>query len=204
MSQQDTSNQVPATNYRLGAKGLRSSEPSPQDILKIKRREIYIICDNVLDTYNIGSIFRLADAVAAKCIYLCGQSEIPPNSRIAKASVGTDKWVDWQYVSTAVEAIADLQKSYAHPRGVPGSVKAHPEGEKRIKVIAIEQGKGSIDFRKAEYKEPVAFIVGHETEGVSKEALALADEIVEIPMFGVNRSLNVMVSLAIVLYQVIK
>ena len=73
----------------------------------------------------------------------------------------------------------------------------------RVKVIAIEQGKGSVDFRKAEYKEPVAFIVGHETEGVSKEALKLADEIVEIPMFGVNKSLNVMVSLAIVLFRAI-
>ena len=92
----------PAT--KLDAKQLRVSKPSSQDISKIKRREIYIICDNILDTYNIGSIFRLADAVAAKKIYLCGATETPPNSRISKASVGTEKWVEWQYASTAVEA----------------------------------------------------------------------------------------------------
>src|SRR3989338_8054880 len=98
---------------KLSAKELRVSEPTKADLTKIKRREIYIICDNVLDTYNIGSIFRLADAVAVKCVYLCGQSETPPNSRIAKASVGTDKWIPWQYASTAVEAIDDVRKRHS-------------------------------------------------------------------------------------------
>ena len=60
-----------------------------------------------------------------------------------------------------------------------------------------------MDFRSLDYREPIAFVVGNETTGVSKEALALADQIVEIPMFGVNISLNVMVSLAIVLYRAI-
>ena len=174
------------SKFRLGAKQLRVSKPSLEDVSKIKRREIYIVCDNVLDTYNIGSIFRLADAVAAKCVYLCGGSETPPNSRIAKASVGTDKWVPWEYYASASEAISSIKYQISN-----------------IKVIAIEQGEGSIDFRNVNYEEPIAFVVGHETEGVSKEALALADKIVEIPMFGVNRSLNVMVSLAIILSRVI-
>ncbi|MBI3282557.1 hypothetical protein HYZ70_00590 [Candidatus Curtissbacteria bacterium] len=180
---------------KLAAKALRVSQPTQTDLKKIKRRDIYIICDNVLDTYNIGSIFRLADAVAAKKVYLCGQTETPPNHRIAKASVGTDKWVPWEYASTAASAIEKL-RSEVDPR-------VKPEGQPRLKAIAIEQAKGSRDFRKADYGEPVVFVVGNETEGVSKEVLAMADEIVEIPMFGVNRSLNVMVSLAIVLYRAI-
>lgn len=171
---------------KLNAKQLRKSDPKMRDIAKIKRREIYIICDNILDTYNIGSIFRLADAVGAKCVYLCAGSDTPPNSRIAKASVGTDKWVKWEYAPTAVNAIVKVKVKSA-----------------KCKVIAIEQGKGSIDFRKVSYDLPIAFVAGHETDGVSEEALALCDEIVEIPMFGVNKSLNVMVSLAIVLYRVI-
>lgn len=175
------------TNPRFGARELRQTEPSNLDLKKIKRREIYIICDNVLDTYNIGSIFRLADAVAARRIYLCSQTETPPYHRISKAAVGTEKWVPWQYASTVVEAIAKVKSE-----------------KSKCKVIAIEQSKKSVDFRKADYSEPVAFVVGNETEGVSEEALRLADQIVEIPMFGVNRSLNVMVSLAIVLYQVIR
>ena len=100
--------------------------------------------------------------------------------------MGTDKWVKWQYASTVVEAVS--------------SIKYQVSG---IKIIAIEQGKGSIDFRNVDYRAPVAFVVGNETEGISKEALALCDQIVEIPMFGINKSLNVMVSLAIVLYKVL-
>lgn len=196
---------------KLGAKELRMSEPSKSDLAKIKRREIYIICDNVLDTYNIGSIFRLADAVAAKRVYLCGQTETPPYHRISKAAVGTERWVPWQYAATAVEAVADLRGKFstsleqyfdgAQYRYSSRETKSNREVS--LKVIAIEQHPRAIDFRKLEYSEPAAFVVGNETEGVSKEALAMADEIVEIPMFGVNRSLNVMVSLAIVLYRAI-
>lgn len=169
---------------KLGAKELRKSSPTRRDLVKIKRRQIYIICDNILDTYNIGSIFRLADAVSVKKIFLCGATETPPNSRISKSAVGTDKWVPWQYSATAEAAILKIKDKIS-----------------KIKVIAIEQGPDAIDYRKADFKEPIAFVVGHETSGVTKEALKACDQIVEIPMFGVNKSLNVMVSLAIVLYQ---
>ena len=214
---------------KLAAKELRLSEPTEDDLKKIKRRPIYIICDNVLDTYNIGSIFRLADAVAASCVYLCAGSETPPNSRIAKASVGTDKWVKWEYFKTAEESIRNLRKKFSTLRDNSGQARSNskisdvvaseakqsnrekiatgsssPCNEKGgVRIVAIEQGKGSVDFREADYRLPIAFIVGHETDGVSKEALALCDEILEIPMFGVNRSLNVMVSLAIVLFRAI-
>lgn len=170
---------------KLAAKELRVSKPTEADIAKVKRRQIYIICDNILDTYNIGSIFRLADAVGASCVYLCGESETPPNIKIHRAAIGTDKWVPWQYFSTAKEAIE--------------SIKHQVSG---IKVVAIEQSKKSKDFREIEYKEPIAFVVGHETSGVSKETLDACDEIVELPMYGINVSLNVMVSLAIILYHV--
>lgn len=171
---------------KLDAKKLRLSEPTRSDLVKIKRRDIYIICDNILDTYNIGSIFRLADAVAAKGVYLCGESEVPPNIKIHRAAVGTDKWVPWQYFATATEGIESLRLKVEN-----------------LKVFAIEQAKGSVDFRKVEFREPVALVVGHETTGVSMETLTACDEIVEIPMYGVNISLNVMVSLAIVLYNVV-
>lgn len=186
--------------HRLNSKQLRVSEPTREALKKIKRREIYIVCDNILDTYNIGSIFRLADAAGVKKIYLCGDSEVPPNIKISRAAVGTDRWVEWEYALTAVEAIVRLRK--AHPRGVLGSSKAHPGGE--IRVIAIEQSKKSIDYRRIDYKEPVAFVVGHETTGISKEILKACDMAVEIPMYGVNVSLNVMVSLAIVLWKAIE
>lgn len=154
---------------------------------KVKKQEIYIVLDNILDTYNIGSIFRLADAVAAKKVYICGQSEIPPNHRIKKASINTTEVVEWEYCETALEAVS--------------RVKGKAE---RVKVIAIEQSPESIPYDSFEYKMPICLIVGHESDGVSKEVLDMTDGIVELPMFGVNKSLNVVVSLGIVLYQAIE
>jgi len=71
---------------KLKAKELRTTPVSEEQKKSIKRNPIYIILDNVLDTYNIGAIFRLADAVAAEKVILCGQSETPPHTRIKKAS----------------------------------------------------------------------------------------------------------------------
>ncbi len=154
---------------------------------QVKKHELYIILDNVLDTYNIGAIFRLADAVAAKKIFLCGGTETPPNHKIKKSSINTTEVVDWQYFESAEEAILTLRKEIPH-----------------LKVVAIEQSPAAIPYDKYEYPFPIALVVGHETEGVSNEVLDLCDVTVELPMFGINISLNVMVSLGIVLYEAIK
>ena len=74
----------------------------------------------------------------------------------------------------------------------------------KLKIIGIEQDSKSVPFDKVEYQFPIAFVVGHETNGISKEVLDMTDKIVELPMYGINTSLNVMVSLGIVLYQAIK
>ena len=160
-------------------------EPSEEDLKQIKKNALYIVLDNVLDTYNIGSIFRLADAVAAKKIFLCGKTETPPNHRIKKASVDTWKWVEWEYVEKASEVVKKLRAE-------------------KVKIYAVEQSLKSTLYNKVDYQLPCAVVVGHETDGVSKEVLEVADEIVEIPMFGVNKSLNVMVSCGIILFEITK
>ena len=157
-----------------------------RQLKKSAKKSIYIILDNVLDTYNIGSIFRLADAVSVRGIYLCGGSETPPNHRIKKASINTTEWVEWNYSESAVEVINDLR------------LKIND-----IEIVVIEQTAKSISYDKFEYKLPICLVVGHESDGVSKEVLDMADAIVELPMFGVNISLNVMVCLGIVLYQIV-
>jgi len=172
---------------KLKAQELRTTVPSPEDLKKIKKNPIYIILDNVMDTYNIGSIFRLADAVAAEKVILCGETEAPPHTRIKKASINTTEWVNWEYFPTTVEAIKNLKLKI-----------------KNLTVIAIEQDKKSVPYDKVDYAFPVALVVGHETTGVSKEVLNLCDKIVEIPMWGVNVSLNVVVSLGIVLFKVME
>ncbi len=172
---------------KLGAKELRTTQSSDDQKQMLKKNPIYIICDNILDTYNTGSIFRLADAVAATKVYLCGITETPPNTRIKKASINTTEWVEWEYCSTTIEAIEKVRKK------VPG-----------VQVVLVEQDKKSIPFDKAEYAFPIALVVSNESSGAAREVLDTADMIVEMPMFGVNKSLNVMVSLGIVLYQAIQ
>src|SRR5579864_2664514 len=94
---------------KLAAKQLRISKPTEKDLKKIKKNPVYIILDNVLDTYNVGAIFRLADAVSATKVYLCGQTETPPNHRIKKASINTTEWVAWSYAATAAEVLRELK-----------------------------------------------------------------------------------------------
>ncbi len=168
---------------KLGAKELREVDEKQAQVKlkKLKRRPIYLILENVYDTYNIGGLFRLADALAVEKIYLCGETETPPNSRIKKASIGTYKVVPWEYKKSAQEAIKELKK-------------------KRVRIIGVEQHKQAVDYTKAEYSLPLALVLGNETAGVTPETLALCDQIVEIPMWGINKSLNVIVSAAIVGY----
>src|SRR3990172_9682748 len=123
---------------KLGAKELRVSSPSEADLKGIKRREIYIILDNVLDTYNIGAIFRLADAVAAKKVILCGESEVPPHTRIKKASINTTEWVTWEYAETAVLAIKNLKLEIGN-----------------LTVVAIEQSPKSVAYDEFDYQFPL-------------------------------------------------
>jgi tRNA G18 (ribose-2'-O)-methylase SpoU len=198
---------------------LRKYEPTEREVNSVKRNDIWIIVDNVLDTFNIGSIFRLADAVAARKIFLVGETATPDDPRVGhkihKASVGTYRWVPWEYAQTVKEAIGKYkQEKISHQ--VPyvrefmrNSEKVKPSFDKndkknKTRVVAIEQSKNSLDYREIKWEMPVALIVGHETRGVSKEGLEVADEIVELPMYGVNRSLNVLVALSIVCYKVLE
>lgn len=178
---------------KLNAKELRTyveKDPTSSRYasgLRGARNPIYIVLDNVLDTYNIGSIFRLADAVAAEEVIITGMAEIPPNTRIKKASINTTEWVKWEYQDKALEALKKLKLK------VPG-----------IKIMAVEQNEKSIPYTEMKWEFPVAVVVGNETTGVSQEVLDMCDTIVELPMFGVNISLNVMVSLGIVLYKLLE
>lgn len=184
---------------KLDAKQLRVTKPSQGQMEEIQRNNIWIILDNVLDTYNIGSIFRLADAVAAKELILCGGTERPPSSRIHKAAVGTEEWVKWRYFDKTTEAITKLR-----------------EENPQMKVVAVEQDEKSLSLfdltptplltsGEGNFSglSPIAVVVGHETEGVSLDVLNVSDTIVEIPMWGVNKSLNVVVSTGIVLYRLL-
>lgn len=171
--------------FKLNAKELRTTAVDEEAAKSIKKNPITIILDNVLDTYNVGSIFRLADAVAAEKVILCGQTLTPPNSRIKKASINTTGWVEWEHKESVIASVQELK-------------------EMGTCIIAVEQDPRSKPFYKVEYQFPLAIVVGNETTGVSPEVLDAADLIVELPMWGVNKSLNVMVSCGIILYEIMK
>jgi tRNA G18 (ribose-2'-O)-methylase SpoU len=150
----------------------------------IKRNPIILVLDNVLDTYNIGSFFRLADAIAAEKIYLCGPVVTPPNIKIHRSSIGTWKWIPWEHFDSTVECIKKLKAD-------------------GYQVIACEQDKTSVNYLEAKYNFPVALIAGSESYGVSVDVLKLTDRIVEIPMYGINVSLNVLVATSIISYDIL-
>ncbi len=171
----------------LNAKSLRTLSGAEAKALRRQRKTnpVYIILNDVLDTYNIGGFFRLADAIAAEKIYLCGACSFPPDHKIVKASVGTYQLVDWEYCPDVSKVITKLKK-------------------KKIPIIAVEQSDNSKDFRWIEKTLPAAFLFGNESYGLKEEILKKADIISEVPMYGFNKSLNVMVAAGIVLYELIR
>jgi len=201
---------------KLNSKQLRDIPTAEAGVFskKVKRNKIYFILENVYDTYNIGGIFRLADALAVSKIYLCGEMETPPNHKIQKASVGTHKIVPWEYKETALEAIEELRginsvilsetknpnNQYMDPSS---DFHRTQDDNKNIHIIAVEQSKSSIPYTEADYALPLALVLGNETYGVTPDTLKAVDQIVEIPMWGINKSLNVIVSAAIVGYHAI-
>lgn len=173
---------------KLNAKQLRKSEPAQEELEKIKRNPIIFVLDRIIDTYNIGSLFRLADAIASEKVYLCGEMEYPPSSRIHKAAVGTENWVPWEKTSSTLETIKMLKNG-------------------GVQVIAIEQHKKSIDFSnltKENLEFPVAIIAGNETFGIEEEVLSEVNLIVELPMLGINRSFNTWGSTAVIAYKILE
>ena len=175
---------------KLNAKQLRVSQPTEKDLKKIQRTPIYFVLDRIIDTYNIGSLFRLADAVAAEKMYLCGEMEYPPSIKIHRAAVGTEAWVPWEKCESTLKTVRKLKKQ-------------------GVQIIAIEQDERAVSYKNLTpsadgLKFPVAIVAGNETEGLPTSVLKEADIIVELPMFGINKSFNVWGSTAIVTYKVIE
>lgn len=157
-------------------------------------RQIALILNNIRSNQNVGSIFRTADAAGVYKIYICGYTPAPidkferVNRALSKASLGAEKFVEWEKVSNFSVAVKKLKQD-------------------GFRVIAVEQNKKAIDYRKI--KKSVAssqylvFVLGNEVKGLSEKDLSLCDMIVEIPMKGKKESLNMAVAAGIVLYELI-
>lgn len=148
---------------------------------------LVIVLDNVRSLNNIGSAFRTSDAFLIEAVYLCGITAVPPHPEINKTALGAQNSVPWKHFASTNEALDELKKlGYT--------------------LFAIEQAEGSTmlsDFNPSQYKK-LALVFGNEVKGVSDDAFRLCDGCIEIPQYGTKHSLNISVSVGVVLWDIIQ
>ncbi len=158
---------------------------SIEEFKKGKKTPLMLILDNIRSLNNIGSFFRTADAFALEKIYLTGFTATPPHREIHKTALGATESVDWVYEKNLVDLLKKIK-------------------EKNIFILAAEQTDKSLSLEKfcPPKDQKIAVIFGNEVGGVSEDALAFVDEVIEIPQFGTKHSFNVSVSAGIVLWDI--
>ena len=149
-----------------------------------KKTPIILVLDNVRSTHNVGSIFRTADAFRIQEIILCGITATPPHKDIRKTALGATESVQWQYCKNTSDAVDQLKS-------------------KGVVVLAIEQAEGSTSLSDFTPKPNTtyALVFGHEVKGVSQEIVSTANQVLEIPQEGTKHSLNVSVSVGLVVWE---
>lgn len=160
---------------------------SPEEFKKQTKSSVVIVLDNIRSLHNIGSVFRTSDAFAIERIYLCGITAQPPHREIQKTALGATETVDWVYASNCVELIEELKgKGYV--------------------VYGVEQVEGSTSLVDLDLQHGAryALVFGNEVEGVSQATLDQCDGYIEIPQFGSKHSLNVSVSVGIVVWELLR
>ena len=150
---------------------------------KAKKLPIVVVLDNIRSMHNVGSAFRTADAFLVEKVYLCGITAQPPHREINKTALGATESVDWEYVKDVSTLVSDLK-------------------EDGFRIIGIEQTDESIPLQDfLPYKDQkFCLIFGHEVSGIHEQVIDLCDTSIEIPQFGTKHSLNVSVSIGIVLW----
>jgi len=147
----------------------------------LERAPVWALLDNVRSVFNVGSIFRTADAAGLSGLYLAGMTATPPRPDMEKTALGATETVPWDYWRDPAACVRELRG-----RGVV--------------VAAVEQTDGALDLETWRMPFPCCFVMGHEVSGVSPAVLEAADVHVEIPMHGAKRSLNVAVSFGVVAF----
>ncbi len=165
----------------------------PRKVIRARIRSMkVIVLDNLRSVYNVGSIFRTANAVGIEKIILTGTTPTPldkkgvPRKDFAKVALGAEKTIMWEYKEETQEALTALKKEEYY-------------------IIAFEQDASAVDYKEVdiEGKENIAFIVGPEVTGIEKEVLAMCDVIAEIPMLGTKESLNVTIAFGVGVYRIL-
>ncbi len=158
---------------------------SVEEFRESDKTGLILVLDNVRSALNVGSAFRTADAFRLEAVYLVGITAKPPSRDIRKTALGATESVNWEHFENIEACIAKLK-------------------EKNFKIISIEQTDEKVylqDF-KVESNHSYGLIFGNEVKGVSDFAVQESDACLEIPQFGTKHSLNISVSIGVVLWDI--
>lgn len=148
------------------------------------KQPVIIVLDNVRSLNNVGSAFRTADAFLIEEIVLCGVTGTPPNKEIEKTALGATSTVKWSYCKTTLEAIDHLK-------------------QKKYTIYAVEQATKSTPLNKFNYEgKNIALVFGNEVYGVEQDVINVCNSVIEIPQAGTKHSLNISVTIGIVLWEI--
>ncbi len=160
---------------------------SVDEFKEAEKFPVIAVLENIRSAYNVGSVFRSADAFLLSGIYLIGYCPLPGHKEIKKTALGAEESVSWQHFDTAEKAINSLK-------------------ENGYKVFAIEQVLGSISLQAISFtpEEKVALIFGNEVTGVEQKTIELCDGCIEIPQVGMKHSINIANAAAIVFWEFVR
>ncbi len=146
--------------------------------------EVHVLLDNIRSLYNVGSIFRTAEATGIAKLHLCGMTATPENPRLAKTSIGAEKMVNWEYHNNALLAAEKLRAEGFSLWAIEGGELATPLFNEKVPKARTQ----------------IALVIGNELAGVDPEILELAERVLYIPMQGRKESLNLTVAFGIAAY----
>ena len=170
-------------------KKLKLEELNRLSVLEFKALEkdpIIVLLNDVRSLNNIGSIFRTCDAMGVKKMYLCGITAQPPHREIRKTAIGASKSVDWEYEKDASKIVTKYR-------------------ELGYEIIGVEQTSKSVSLENYQLNNKQTLLIfGNEINGVSQKLIDLCDLSLEIPQCGTKHSMNISVSVGIVLWNLKK
>lgn len=147
---------------------------------------LVLVLDNIRSAHNVGSAFRTADSFKIDKVYLCGICAIPPSAEIHKSALGAEDSVEWEHYDDTLDAVARLKSE--------GYV-----------IVSAEQTVDSVmlDGFVPEKGRKYALVFGNEVSGVRQDVVNESDLVLEIPQYGTKHSLNVSVSVGVILWHFI-
>lgn len=145
---------------------------------------VVIILDNVRSMHNVGAAFRTCDAFLIEKIFLTGITAVPPHREIHKTALGATESVDWEFNEKTIDVVSRLRKD--------GYI-----------IVAVEQAEPHISLKafRPEKGKKYCLVFGNEVFGVEGEVVQVCDLCVEIPQSGTKHSLNISVSIGVVLWK---